>query len=67
MALQNGHAEAIKAYVEAILNSSLPISYKQELLAAKEPLDGTPGLFMALQNGHTEAVEAYVGFSYIKL
>ena len=48
MALQDGHAEAVGAYVEAILNSRDQGIDKQKLLTAKDS-DGTPGLFIALQ------------------
>ncbi|OIN84423.1 hypothetical protein KX00_1033 [Francisella sp. TX07-6608] len=56
LALQNGHAEAIKVYIEGIIN--LPGINKQQLLAAKAQ-DGMPGLYVALQQGHSEAVKTY--------
>ncbi|MBK2143348.1 hypothetical protein [Francisella tularensis] len=56
IALQDGHAEAIKVYIEGIFN--LSGINRRELLAAKMP-DGTPGLHIALQQGHSEAVKTY--------
>nr|WP_240669198.1 ShET2/EspL2 family type III secretion system effector toxin [Dyella sp. M7H15-1] len=56
IALQNGHAEAIRAYGELLKqvgNVSLV-----KLLEAKSA-DGTSGLFMALHAGHAEAIRAY--------
>ncbi|KYW82974.1 hypothetical protein AUF42_06325 [Francisella hispaniensis FSC454] len=57
IALQDGHTEAIKVYIESI--SNLAGINKQQLLAAKIP-NGTPGLFMSLQDGHSEAVKVYI-------
>ena len=61
VALQNGHQEAISAYVEVIkqLRDTIEPEVIKELLAAKRE-DGSPGLFAALQEGHQEAVSAYV-------
>ncbi|WP_234393595.1 hypothetical protein, partial [Francisella hispaniensis] len=56
IALQEGHPEAIKAYIEGISNFA---GIKQELLAPKTQ-NGTPGLFMALQNGHSETIKVYI-------
>ncbi|MDE5037707.1 hypothetical protein NAI57_10140, partial [Francisella tularensis subsp. holarctica] len=53
---QDGHAEAIKVYIEWIFN--LSGINRRELLAAKLP-DGTPGLHIALQQGHSENVKTY--------
>ncbi|MBK2043528.1 hypothetical protein IB642_00650 [Allofrancisella guangzhouensis] len=57
MALNNGHAAAIEAYIDGIKN--IPMINKDLLLAAKRN-DGKSGLFMALENGHVEAVKAYI-------
>ena len=61
MALQNGHHEAISAYIEVIkqLRDMLGPEFIKELLAAKTR-DETPGLFKALGYGHWEAVSAYI-------
>ena len=60
IALQNGHAEAIKVYIKTIVETSgIGIRDEQELLATKAP-DGHPGLFMALRNGHAEAIKVYI-------
>ncbi|ABK89957.1 ankyrin repeat family protein [Francisella tularensis subsp. novicida U112] len=58
LALQNGHTEAIKVYIEGI--SNLSGINKQQLLAAKRENDGTPGLCLALCNGHVEAIKVYI-------
>ncbi|QIV94766.1 ankyrin repeat domain-containing protein [Allofrancisella frigidaquae] len=57
IALQDGFAEAVKAYIEGIRNT--PMINKDILLAAKDS-DGTSGLYMALQDGHAETVKAYI-------
>lgn len=59
MAMQNGHAEAIKAYGELVRQAE-PIPEQQliALLAGKDA-KGTSALFMAMQDGHAEAVKAY--------
>ena len=61
MALQNGHPEAISAYIEGIkqLGDIIEAEVIKELLAGKKE-DGVPGLFMARHNGHRKAVRAYV-------
>ncbi|MBK2027683.1 hypothetical protein IB642_07735 [Allofrancisella guangzhouensis] len=57
MALQNGQAETVTAYIQAIKDiSGLD---KKQLLAAKR-YDKTPGLFMALEKGQAETVAAYL-------
>jgi len=60
MALQEGHAEAVNVYVNAILGSGLDLAIQKELLAAKSS-NGAPGLFMAMKNRHVESVNAYIG------
>ena len=61
MALQNGHHEAISAYIEAIkwLQDIIEPEVIEELLAAKK-ITGTPGFYIALQCGHLKAISAYV-------
>ncbi|QIV96098.1 hypothetical protein E4K63_04350 [Allofrancisella inopinata] len=56
LALGNGHASAVTAYINSI--NGISLDKKIELLAAKNK-NGTPGLFMALQEGHALAVTAY--------
>lgn len=60
MALQNGHADAVRAFGELL--DLLPQETEQEiwaeLLAAKR-INGMPGLYMALQNGHADTVRAF--------
>ncbi|KEI35184.1 hypothetical protein FRA_40c09260 [Francisella sp. W12-1067] len=57
LALENGHAAAVKAYISGIRNT--PMINKDMLLAAKDS-DGTPGLLLAMENGHAAAVQAYI-------
>jgi ankyrin repeat protein len=59
MALQNGHTDTVKTFVEQVLNSELALEYKMEILAVKNQ-DGTPGLLFALKNGHTDTVKTFV-------
>ena len=61
LALQNGHQEAISAYIDGIkqFGDIIEPEVIKELLAGKKE-DGVPGLFMARHNGHREAVRAYV-------
>ena len=61
MALQYGHQEAVRAYMEGIkqFRDIIDPGVIWELLVAKRG-EGTPGLFMALQNGHQEAISAYL-------
>ena len=61
MALENGHQETVRAYVEGIkqLGDIIEPEFLKELIAAKIG-DGTPGLFMALQGGHQEVISAYL-------
>lgn len=56
VALQDGHADTIKAYGELLQH--VPEKDRARLLAAKRA-DGIPGLAMALYRGHADAVEAY--------
>ena len=64
LALQNGHAPAAKALLDAALRAAT-----QELIDGPGPLallqakdeNGTPALFMALQNGHADAAKALLG------
>jgi uncharacterized protein len=56
MALQNGHADAVRAFGEIV--AMLPKELRGDLLACKRA-NGTSGLFMALQNGHAETVRAF--------
>ena len=61
MALKNGHADTVKAYLEAIKNSSLSPKEKIELFLAKDK-EGAPGLYWAFKNGNPDAVMVYVAF-----
>ncbi len=58
MALQEGHANAIRAYGELLTTAGISSSDLLTLLSAKGA-DGTPGLSMALQDGHADAIRAY--------
>jgi alkylhydroperoxidase/carboxymuconolactone decarboxylase family protein YurZ len=59
MALQNGHTETVKVYLQAVLASGLGSEDQKELIASSSS-DGVPGLLMALNLGHTETVKAYL-------
>lgn len=60
MALQEGHTQAIEAYVNVVLTTdALSDDQKFKLLQAKN-LEGDSGLFMAFQEGHTQAIKAYI-------
>jgi hypothetical protein len=59
MALQSGHANAVKAFIKVVLDSKLDDDQKHELLAAKRN-NGTPGFYMALKNGHANVVKIFV-------
>ena len=58
-ALQNGHGECVKTYLDLVMASPFSDKVKQNLLMAKSP-DGFPGLFKALENGHGECVKSYL-------
>jgi ankyrin repeat protein len=58
MAIQDGHADVVKAFGELIRSLALPKEACVKLLAAKDT-DGTSALFMALQNGDADAVTAF--------
>jgi hypothetical protein len=58
MALQDGHANTIKAYGELLKASGISGAELLDLLAAKRS-NGTPGLYMALQNGSADTIKAY--------
>ncbi|MBK2027024.1 hypothetical protein IB643_02480 [Allofrancisella guangzhouensis] len=60
LALQNGHTEAVRAYVNAILNADISAALNKLTLLEAKDSKGTPGLFMALQKGHTETVKVYI-------
>ncbi|QIV95941.1 hypothetical protein EDC55_10247 [Allofrancisella inopinata] len=60
LALGNGHAAAVTAYINAINSiNDISIDKKIELLAAKNENE-TPGLYMALRKGHAAAVTVYI-------
>ncbi len=59
VANNEGHNQAIEAYVKAVFNSTLDDQKKFDLLLAKDS-DGDPSIRMAFQNGHHQVVEAYV-------
>jgi len=56
MALQNGHADVIKAFGE--LWERVSPEDAIELLMAKNA-KGVPGLYLALENGHADAIKAF--------
>lgn len=56
MALQEGHADAVRAFRELLL--LVPENARVGLLAAKRA-DGTPGLLFALAVGHADTVRAF--------
>ena len=56
--LQNGHADAIKAFGELLEQLQLEPEECIRLLAVKNAR-GVPGLYMALQNGHADAIKEY--------
>ena len=61
MALQNGHADAIRVYGEMVLKAQaagLPTESVTALLTAMR-YDSIPGLRMALQYGHAGAIRVY--------
>ncbi|WP_447858514.1 ShET2/EspL2 family type III secretion system effector toxin [Enterobacter ludwigii] len=58
MALENGHADSVRAYGDIILQAGLELALTMSLLAAKQG-DGVPGLYMALENGHADSVREY--------
>ena len=60
LALENGHQEAVKAYLEIIKQFRNVIEPRViwKLFSAKRK-DGLTGLCMALQEGHQEAISAY--------
>ena len=59
MAMQNGHANSVSAYITCIMSSPFNDEVKQTLLAAKDP-DGISGLHIAMQIGHHDCVHNYV-------
>jgi len=59
MALQVGHTDAVKVYIEAILNATLASDQKIELLTAKT-VDGIPGVWISLQKGDTDIIAIYI-------
>lgn len=60
LALQEGHADAIQAYGEILVQWAPKFSREQikNLLEAKTA-SGVPGLLLALQDGRADAIEAY--------
>jgi hypothetical protein len=58
LAFQEGHADAIRAIGEVLVELEVQLDKCLELLAAKGA-DGTPGLSMALQEGHADAIAAF--------
>ncbi|MFP2470823.1 ShET2/EspL2 family type III secretion system effector toxin [Pseudescherichia vulneris] len=58
LALQDGHADAVRVYCQSVLEAGLPNEVVAELLAAK-CRDGHPGLSIALQNGHADAARVF--------
>jgi len=58
LTLQNGHADAIRAYGEVLKGLQVPSDKCIDLLAAKR-VDGVPGLYVALQQGHADTIRAY--------
>jgi hypothetical protein len=60
LALQEGHADVIRAYGELLIRCAPKFSREQikNLLEAKTA-SGVPGLLLALQDGRADAIEAY--------
>ncbi len=58
MALQEGHADAIRAYGELLKATDISGADLLNLIHAQDE-NGTPGLYMALQEGHADAIRAY--------
>jgi ShET2 enterotoxin, N-terminal region len=58
-ALQDGHTDTVRVFMECVGALQLPDDKKLELLVAKRP-DGVPGLSMALQKGHADTVSTFV-------
>ncbi|QIV95646.1 hypothetical protein EDC55_12324 [Allofrancisella inopinata] len=58
MALRNGHAEAIKVYLEALTNTGINKQELLDLLFAKDA-DGTSGLYMAILKEQVNAILGY--------
>jgi len=56
-ALQDGHADTIRAFGEVLVELKVPLDKCAELLEAKRA-DGVPGLYGALHNGHADAIRA---------
>ena len=56
IALQKGHADAIKAFGELLL--MVPEEQRAALVAAKNA-NGDSGLYIALQKGHVDAIKAF--------
>ena len=60
LALQEGHAGSVRAFVQAVLCApELTEIQRFVLLEAADVDDGCSGLFMAMQEGRSDAVEAY--------
>ncbi|WBA87656.1 ShET2/EspL2 family type III secretion system effector toxin [Endozoicomonas sp. GU-1] len=59
IALQKGHGECVRKYLDWVLASALSDEVKQDLLLAKSD-SGFPGLYIALQNGQGECVKSYL-------
>lgn len=57
-ALQDGHADAMRAFGKALQQAGLPAAACAKLMAATNA-NGEEGLFMALQHGHGDAVAAF--------
>ena len=60
IAMQDGHADTVKAYGELLkqFESIIPEDQLIKLLSATDS-DGTPALFMSMHEGHAETVKAY--------
>ncbi|QIV93927.1 hypothetical protein [Allofrancisella frigidaquae] len=60
LALIEGHAEAVKAYIGSIKDIPMAPMINKEMLLAAKSSKGYPGLYMALQNGHAKTVKVYI-------
>jgi ShET2 enterotoxin, N-terminal region len=66
-ALQDGHTDTVRVFMECVGALQLPDDKKLELLAAKRP-GGVPGLSIALQKGRSDTVSTFVeGVGALKL
>lgn len=58
IAMEAGHANAVKAYSELVRQAEMPEQHLIKLLEGKNN-DGAPALMAAMDSGHAEAIKAY--------